>query len=118
MTAIVKPSLREILANSHVATVAIAVLLLRSCDSGVRGLGRPLFRAVDFLVNVVAIGGIPYGSSPTLGEWLALIPSFAYLFRAVLTLAAAWILSHWVFGVDPLRSLSECRTRLARKNDA
>src|ERR1700692_3381076 len=75
----VRLPLRQILAESHIAAIAIAVLLLRSFESGVHGLGAPLFVVVEFFVSVVAIGGIPYGSGTTLGEWLPLIPSFASL---------------------------------------
>jgi hypothetical protein len=66
----VRLPLRQILAESHIAAIAIAVLLLRSFESGVHGLGAPLFVVVEFFVSVVAIGGIPYGSGTTLGEWL------------------------------------------------
>jgi hypothetical protein len=114
----VRLPLRQILAESHIAAIAVAVLLLRSFEFGVRGLGRPLVGVVYFLVNVVAIGGIPYRCGTALGEWLTLIPSFAYLFSTAITLSAAWLLSRWVYGVGPFRSLSRCCTGLARRSDA
>jgi len=115
----VKPSIRRILADSHIAAVAIAVLLFRSFEFGIRSLGRPLFLVTGFLVDVVAVRGIPYGSGTfTLGEWLTLIPTFAYLSGTVISLAAALVLSRWVYGVGPFRSLSEYSTRLVRRNNA
>jgi hypothetical protein len=109
-------SFRQILVHSHIAAVAIAVLLVWSLDAGARALGRPLFRAVYFLINVVAIGGIPYGSGRfVLGEWF--IP-FAYLFSCIIYLGAAWLLSHRLYGMAPFRSLSESCAKLVRRNHA
>ena len=50
-----KPSLREMLADSHTATVAIAVLLLWSLDGAFRALWSPVFRAVSYLLTAAAI---------------------------------------------------------------
>jgi hypothetical protein len=116
----VKPSLREILADSDVAAVAIAVLLFWSLNSAcwsLLGLSGPLSRAAEFLITAVAIHGIPY-SSRTLDvtDLLALFTTFAYLFYSFAYLAAAWLLSRWVYGVGPLRSFSKYRTRLARRS--
>jgi len=46
----------------------------------------------------------------------ALMSAFSYFVYAVITLAAAWLLSRWVFAMGPLRSLSTCRFRLKRSN--
>ena len=54
-----RPTLREVLADSHIAAVAIVVLLICSVDSGVRAIGPPILSIVDFLVMMVAIRGIP-----------------------------------------------------------
>jgi len=115
----VRPTLREALADSHIAAVAIAVLLVWSLDSGVRALWPPLVRGAEFLVVVVAIRGIPYGSGNfTLGDWIMLVPTLAYLFSAIITLGAAWSVSHWVYGTGPLCGLSKSRTSLARRTHA
>jgi hypothetical protein len=55
-----KPSLREILADSHIALVAIAVLLIWCFDSGFAALWDPIFSAISSLVTAVAILGLPY----------------------------------------------------------
>jgi len=111
----VKPTFRGVLADSHVAAVSIAVLFLRGLESGVKALQGPLFRCADFLVNVVAIRGIPFGSGTFTLIDLA-IP-LAHLADAITAFAAAWIVSRWVYGVGPFCSLSKCRSRLTRRSD-
>jgi hypothetical protein len=111
----VRPTFRGVLADSHIAAVSIAVLLLRTLESGVKALQGPLFRCVDFLVTAVAIRGLPYGSGRfTLID--SVLP-LGYLTDAITTFIAAWLLSRWVHGVGPFRSLSKCRTRFTRRSD-
>lgn len=108
-----KPSLREILAESHVAAVTIVALLFWSLDWGFRGLWDPFLRVADFVITAVAILGIPYFSKTlTVVDRLLLIETFYYLFSAFACVAAAWLLSRWVYGVGPLRSLSKYYSRL------
>ena len=109
-----KPSMRRILGDSHIAAVAIAVLLLRSLEFGVRSLVQPAVSLGGFLIDVVAIRGIPYGSF-TSGQWLTLLPIVVNFSGAVVSLIAAWLLSHWVYRIGPFRRLSECGTKLARR---
>jgi hypothetical protein len=113
----VKPSVREILAGSHIAAIAIAVLLLWSIEWGFRALWSPLPRVATFLVTAVAIRGIPYFPSTLTGADRAmLVSTLFYLFGALACIAAAWLLSRWVYGVGLLRSLSKYRVRLTRRN--
>jgi hypothetical protein len=115
----VKPSLRETLAGSHIAAIAIAVLLLWSIDWGFRALWSPLYRATTFLVTAVAIRDVPYiPSTPTLADRVMLVSTLFYLFGALACIAAAWLLSRWVYGVGLLRSLSKYRARLTGRNHA
>ena len=112
-----KPSLREILADFHVSAVAIAVLLYWSLYWGFTALWSPLALAASFLFNAVAILGIPYGSFTFTGtDRLMLSTTLTFLFNAFVCLAAAWLLSRWVYGAGPLRSLSKCRRKLTRRN--
>jgi hypothetical protein len=115
-----KPSLREILDDSHIAVIAIAVLLLWSVDWGVEAveaLWSPLSRAAIFLATAVAIRGIPYfPSTLTLADRVMLVGILFYLFGALACIAAAWLLSRWVYGVGLLRSLSNYRVRLIGRN--
>jgi hypothetical protein len=113
----VRPTLRAILADSHIAAVAIVVLLIWSVDSGVRAIGPPILSVFSFLVTMVAIRNIPYGFGIfSLGSLLSQVPAFTHFLDAVVSLSAAWVLSRWVYKVGPCRSLVECRARLARRS--
>lgn len=115
----VKLALRKILADSHISVVAIAVLLLWSLDWAFRALWSPLSRVIGFLVFAVAILDIPHFSTTLdVTDRFMLITTFSYLFGALVGLASAWLLSRWVYGVGPFRSLSLYRTRLTRRNHA
>ena len=113
----VKYSLRKILADSHVAAIAIAVLLFWSLDSAFRALLFPLFRAVTFLFTAVAILDIPYFSRTlTFIDSVTLLVTFSNLFSSLVCLTAAGLLSRWVYGLGPLRSLTIYRTKLVSSN--
>jgi hypothetical protein len=113
----VKPSLRKILADYYVSAVAIAVLLYWALYWGFTALWSPLARAASFLFTAVAILGIPFGSSTYTGaDRLMLTTTLAFLFNAFVCLAAAWLLSRWVYGAGPLRSLRKCGRKLAGRS--
>jgi hypothetical protein len=112
----VSPSFREILAESHIAAVSIVVLLVWSLTLGLQALWSPLWRAASFISTAVAILDIPSYTFPR-SDQVILLQTFTYLFTAFIYLAAAWVLSRWVYGLGPLRSLSKFRTRLARRNN-
>jgi hypothetical protein len=112
----VKPSLRKILADSHISAVAIAVLVLWSLDSAFWALWGPLSRAVSFLFTALAVLDIPFFSRTlTITDRVTLFITFLYFFNSFVYLAAAGLLSRWVYGMGPLRSLGKYRTRLARR---
>jgi hypothetical protein len=105
---------RKVLADSHVAATSIAVLLLKALESGVQTLEHPFYRAVSFLITSVAIRGIPYGTGTfTFFDW---IMPFGYLMDSITTLGAAWLVSRWVYGVGPFRSLSKCLAGFTRRS--
>jgi hypothetical protein len=95
-----KPSVRKILADSHVAAVAISVFLLRSLNS---------------VFATVVVLDVPYFSR-SLGYPDTLITMASYLFDALISFTAAWLLSRWVYGVGPFRSLTRYRSTLTRRN--
>lgn len=112
-----EPSLRKALDNSYVAPVSIGVLLLWSVEYTLHALWFPLWRATDFIITAVAILDIPYLSRTlTTCDWLGLIPTLADLVYGLVSLAAAWALSRWVYGSGPLRSLCIAGGRLTRRN--
>ncbi len=113
-----RPSLRKVLAESHVAAVAVAVLLLFSLINLFHALARPLVQLAEFLITAVAILGVPAYSWPlTTADWIMLAPSFFYLYSFAVTLTAAWLLSRWVYGAGPIRSLSRYRDILSGRTD-
>jgi len=115
----VRPSLRQVLADSHVGAVAIALLLLWSLDAAFSALWPPVSHAMGFVFTAIAILDIPYFSRTfTALDRLVLISTLAYLYGSVVSLSAAWLLSKWIYGVGPLRALMSFRSKLRRSNHA
>jgi hypothetical protein len=115
----VRPSLRGVLAESHIAAITIAALLLGAFDSAFRALWGPLVRITEFIVTAIAVRDIPYFDGPLLGVQLLMVDGFLFYFLwAVIGFSAAWLLSRWVFGVGPLRSLGNYRSKLTRRDHA
>jgi hypothetical protein len=113
-----KRSLREALAESHTAAVAIAVLLVWSLDGAFRALWDPAFSAASFLFTAVAIFDIPYFSPTfTIVDRLMLITTLSYLYTAIVSFSAAWLLSRWVYGAGPLRTLMSYRSKLTGRHN-
>ena len=111
-----KRSLRVALAESHVAAVAIAVLLLWSLDGAFRALWDPALSAARFLFTAVAIFDIPYFSPTfTMVDQLMLVTTLSY--SAIVSFSAAWLLSRWVYGAGPLRTLTSYRSQLTGRHD-
>ena len=110
-----KPSLRESLAASHVSTIAIAVLLVWSLESGLSALWILISPVISFLGTAIAIFDVPYISF-TKAARLALITGLFFLFGAIVSLVSAWLLAWWVHGAGPLRVLSTYRSTLIRRN--
>ena len=110
-----KPALREILVDAQIAPVAIGVLLLWSLVSGAVVIGHIIFQAVGFLVNAVAIGGIPHGSF-TRSYWLEQTTTISNFLMTALSFGAAWLLSRWMYEATPFRSLNKSVARFARRN--
>ena len=109
-------SLRQILADSHVAAVGIAVLLLWALSAAFRIPWEPLSWAADFLLTAVAIGGVPYiPSKLDLTDYLMLLSTFTYFLTALISFGGAWLLSRWVYRVGPFRSLSHYRIPVDKK---
>jgi hypothetical protein len=103
--------LRDCLIRSHVAIVTVAVLLLWALHSAFRAVLPLLSSAGEFLFKTVAILDIPYFSATAADQSMLLI-SASYLYTALVSFSAAVIMSRWVYGVGPFRSLSSYRGNL------
>lgn len=114
----VRPTLREILAESHISAVAIAVLLLWSIISAFRALLGPSLRVAEYLFTAAAIRDIPFAGPFNFADRVMLFVRIEYLFNAFATFSAAWLLSRWAYGEGPLRCLSRYRARVSRRSDA
>lgn len=114
-----KPSLREILAESRVSIVGIAVLLLSFLDLGFRALWGPLWRLVTFLFTAVAILDIPYiPHNLGLVDRTMLFSASLNAAQAMLYLVAAFVLSYWVHGAGPFHSLARWHIPLKKESHA
>ena len=112
-----RSTLRKALADSHIAAVAIVILLIWALDSGARAIGPPVLSILELLITMVAIRGVPYGSgSFSLAYLISEIPTLTHILDAAISLGAAWVLARWVYKMGPCQSLIECRARLARRN--
>jgi uncharacterized ion transporter superfamily protein YfcC len=103
MSTLIKP-LSQILAESHVSAVAIAVLLVWTFDWAVRGLWTLIVPASDFVMTAITIHGIPYEHPRVIWTFTVF-----YFLGSFLSFAAAWLLSRWVYGSGPFHSLSKYR---------
>jgi hypothetical protein len=119
----VRRTLREILADSHISAVAIAVLLVWSIDSGFKTIMSLLVLAFEFSVSMVMIGStwwhdgiISFGSPDMLFDRSLFVMTMEYFFWTVISFGAAWIVSRCVYSVGPLRTLSTYRARVARRD--
>jgi hypothetical protein len=111
-----KPSLRKILGDSHIAAIAIAVLLFWSLGAVMQGLVGPLSGAALFIVTAISVRGMPYSGGLDFANRYMLVVTCFSLFSALFTLGAAWLLSKWVYGEGPLRGLSRYRAQLPRRS--
>jgi len=114
-----KGRLRQVLADSHVAAVTVALLLLWSLDALVRGLWDPVYDLGAFTLTAIAIWDIPYISPRlTVADRLMLISTGYFVYCAIVCLLGAWLLSKWVYGTGPLRSLTVCGSRIIGRKHA
>jgi hypothetical protein len=112
-----KLPLRQVLADSYVSDIAIAALLLRALEQGIRVLWTPLEHLAVFLFTAVAILDVPYFSHTfDAADRFLLTGIFINLISALTAFASAWLLSRWVYGAGPIRSLSICCSRLRRSS--
>jgi hypothetical protein len=114
-----KPSVRQVLADSHVAAIAIVLLLLWPIEPVFSTLWQPVYSLGTFLATAVAIRGVTSGSLlANAYDRLTFGTASIVLFEASSAVTAAWLLSRWVYGEGPLPSLSKYRGRLPWRRHA
>jgi len=110
-------SLRQTLITSRVSAIAVAILLFFFFDFLVRALLGPLSDSIMFLVTAIAIRGVPYIPKRLgLYDQIQLVGTAFILFEAAASLAAAWLLSRWVYGVGAFACLKRSYPQLTRRD--
>ena len=101
---------RQALTDSHISAVAIVILLVWSLEWTFQAVWEPFLRLAEFLITAVAIHDIPtIFPAPNFEERRIFLNACFYLFNALSTVAAAWLLSRWVYGTGPIRTLRSYR---------
>lgn len=115
-----RESLRSVLADSHVAAVAIAALLAGFISLSFTALIVPAAQLSYFLTIALATHDVPYMPRAMIhaAPSMSIQTTISQLCFAVNSLACAWLLSLWTYGTGPLRSLGNYREGLSRKKDA
>lgn len=103
--------IRDCLTRSHVASATIAVLLLWALHNLFLAVWPVLSNAGEFLFTAIAILDIPYFAFTAMNGWMLLL-SANNVYTSVAAFSAATIISRWVYGVGPFRSLSAYRGKL------
>lgn len=117
------PSLRTVLAESHVAIVAIVMLVFGSIACLCQLVWFPFSRVPNFLSDVfvffpgVQYADIQYAYSRDLRSIFGLQPFFLFVGVAIVYLIAAWVLSLWIYAAGPIEALIACHASLRRKHD-
>ncbi|HEY0701738.1 MAG TPA: hypothetical protein VGD60_03130 [Candidatus Acidoferrales bacterium] len=106
------PALREMLADSYVAAVAILVMLLWTFDWIIRGLVQVVPDAAMYLATIAAIRGVP--ADPVIFRAHREIALIYFLLASSIAIGAG-LLSQWVYGASPFRSLQLQRERFTRR---
>jgi hypothetical protein len=119
-----RPTFRQVLADSHIAAVASAVLLVWSTESGFKVLLNLLALAFEFADSVVTMGAtwwhggiISFGSPDMFFDRSLFVITLNYLFWTVSSLGAAWIVSRRVYSVGPFHILTTYGVRVARRDN-
>jgi hypothetical protein len=107
--------------ESHIAAVAIALLLVWAVAALVSGLWYPVYRIVSYIIEAIAILDIPSSSVFMLDmtEGLVVLAmSLTYVVFAFFYVLAAWIIARWIYGTMPLRVLTKYASKIRAKNYA
>jgi len=118
----VKPSLRESFAVSHIVAIAALTLIvwsvywvMKALFPFTESLSGPAVSVVVYIATAAAIRGVP-ASSPAFdtADLLTSVIALAYVLNALVSLAAAWALTRWVYGPGSLRALKSLHVSFRR----
>jgi hypothetical protein len=105
-----KSSLREVLAESYVAPIAIAILMGRSIVGLIDGLALPvgygIFSAIVFVMDAVGereMPLIPHGLD--IASLVLFTKNISSLEGAATCVLAAWLFARLVYGKGPIQCL-------------
>lgn len=107
-------SLRRMIAESHIAAVAIAFLLIWSLHSAFQALWIPLSNLLEVLGTAVAILGIPYSTDLFRGTYDVIVFG-TYAASALIDLAAAYVIARVIYGTGPMRCLVATGNKIVRR---
>lgn len=108
-------ALRKVLIDSHVAGVTVAALLFSSIGAFYLAADRLVYRVVLF-IQLIANHPLSTALRKLESEDPGMLAiTLACLLGGAAILLAAWMVSRWVYGVGPLRSLGRYRNKLQRK---
>ena len=111
-----KPSLRQVLADSNVAAVAIAWLLLGTVVWICQFLWSPISNFLPHLITAFKFSDA--SELRWFSAYFGLQVTILVGLLAIWYLLAAWILSRWVYGTGPLAALRTCHHRLTGRKNA
>ena len=115
----IRLTMRSALAQSHVAALAIAVLLISSVESLCQALWPLFSRILEFIFTAVAILNIPYIDSSLIVRYSATFAvTIAEVLYSLAGFTAAITVSRWVYGMGPFRSLIMVWANNLRRNNA
>ena len=109
--------IRKTLADSYVAAVSIAILLLWSLGRVYLAMTPPLYGLIEYLINAIAILGIPYRTF-TIADRGMLVIAVVNLCWAVLIFGEAWLISLWVYRTGPIHGLQQAVADWRGRNNA
>ncbi|SRR5579871_2755399 len=113
-------SLRVVLADSHVAAVAITILIFLSIAWLCQLVWLPFSRVPNFVTDAYPYffdrQWVQYAYSRDLQSTLGLQTFYLFLGIAVIEFTAAWVMSLWTYRAGPFEALIACHARLRRKD--
>jgi hypothetical protein len=120
-----QPSFRKVLIDSHVAAIAIAILLFSSLSAAFMALWGPANGVLYIFASEAAAKppfahlSLDFATRRLFSDALTNLPVWlSLLVSALVCMLTAWLLSRWAYGIGPLRALGAYRDKLSGKTHA